>query len=272
MSAGGASVMKAGVLAGLLGALLVATPMVSELNWCCCGLVIVTGMFASWMLRSDSQGRAGTGSCAAAGLLAGFVTGAIGTPLRALLSRLAYGEARLEADLAARLEAVRQGMESSGQAPPPGMLDVMESVTRARMGLDLGAWLLLATLFACALHAFFGLLGALLGATLARRAPGPPSLPAGPPPPPAVQPDQPTDVPPGLPSARPAPEPPPGEAGSTELRWGGPVLEPRPSPAPDEARDDADAGAAEEGRGEIPLDELPMLPPEPPSPPQDRQD
>ena len=266
MSEGGASVLKAGLLSGLLGGLLVATPLVSKINDCCCGLVILTGIVAAWMLRSDSQGRASTGSCAGAGLLGGIVAAAVGTPLHAFLSRLAYGFAALEADVSQLIDAMRQGFERWGQPAPSGLLDIVATVMRASDGLETGAWLVLVTLMACVAYAFFGLLGGLLGAALTRRAPpaAVPPAPAPPMPPPVV----PHELPPP-----PLPAPADG-SGPTELRWGGPVLEARPpADEPEVPRMPEPDPIADESRGEIPPDELPLLPREPPTtPPDDRPD
>jgi hypothetical protein len=254
---GQGSVAKAGILGGLLGALLIATPFLNALNFCCCALVIACGAFSAWMLRSDSGGAASTGRCAAAGLLSGVVAALVGVPLGAFLSRAAFGAARLEAQVAEMLEVLRQSMEGSGQPLPPGFMEAFESGLRATSGLEMNGWLVASAIFSAGVHGLFGLLGGILGALMTRRAPPPP-----PPPPPAApvaEPPPPSTLPPwpaeggadgaAPPAATERPGPPVlDENGQPTVEWSGPVL------------DDAETQPAAQGRGEIPADELPFLP------------
>ncbi len=286
MSAAGGSVLRAGALAGMVGVLLVATPIVNALNYCCCVLVVLTGVFAAWVMRSDSSGRASTGAMALAGTLAGAITGLVGTPAAALFSRLANGEAQLEQMVEEALEAARKTADSLGQPVLPGMLEGMEAGMRATTGLEFNGWLVVTAIFAAMAYAFFGMLGSLGFAMSTRRsAAGPPPTvpPAAPPVPPARDlgvelPGEAGSEPPAAASTMPvvseveAASPPadsaaPREAGGS-VTWDGPVLrgsEGPPATAGD-AEDSADVAETGDQFGAIPLDELPELPPRPPRP------
>ena len=275
MSSG--SVLRAGILAGLVGAVLVATPLLNKLNFCCCALSVATAVLAAWMLRSDSAGTAGADRCALAGMISGIVSALVGIPLGAILSRLAFGTAHLHGQVDQFMEALRRELEGSGQPAPPGFLESFESGLRATSGLEINSWLVVATFLFAIVQALFGLLGGFLGALMTKRNAvpplPPPSPPPSPPPPPASSGD--SGVAPGDPleSSIPADSAPAvvDEQGHPDVRWGGPVVEGIDSP---DVTDEAGAASVEEassGRGEIPADELPFLPakrdePEDPSP------
>lgn len=283
----GGSVFRAATLAGLLGALLQATPFLNALNSCCCAFVVLVGAFAAWMLRSDSGGTASTWRCGAAGLAAGILSAIVGVPLAALLKRLAFGRAQLEQQVAETLE-----MLQGARQVPPGFEEVFEAALRATHGLELSGWLVLSALFQAFVQAFFGLLGGLLGAAITRRNPEPPSVPAptpATPPPPVASPVVPSPPAEGISPEPPASPPDPGvpmtgeappfaeirpeaptpterlvtsaepvldASGRPDVQWSGPVV--------GELAVEAGEGSDEAPEtGDIPLDELPILPPRP---------
>ena len=265
MSAQQGSVLRAGVLAGMVGAILVATPFLNILNSCCCALTVAVGAFAAWMLRSDSGGTASTERCVLAGMTSGVVSALVGIPLGAVLSRLAFGIAHLEGQVEQALEQGRQFLEGLGQPPPPGSLEGLEAGLRATSGLEINGWLVVAALFFALVQALFGLIGGLLGALMTQRQALPPTPPA--PPPPAEAPFVDPDLVAGSPAAMPPPQGVPddsapavlGEDGRPEVRWTGPVVEAAGLPSPG-APAAPQAPAPDPGRGEIPADELPLLP------------
>jgi hypothetical protein len=253
------SMARAGLLAGLVGTLLVAMPFLSKLNCCCCALTILVGAFAAWMLRSDSHGNASAFRCALAGALSGLVSAVIGIPLHAVLSRLAFGSAHLEGQVAELVESFRQGFEQSGSPPPAGFLDALESSARAANGLDINGWMIVTTVFSAMVFMLFGLFGGVIGAGITQR--------SGATPPPSVP------LPPSVPTSGPATGP---ASGPTTGPASGPAIEP-PPPAPPSAAEPESVpdgepadDAAQRGVGEIRADELPLLPPRPePGPPDD---
>jgi hypothetical protein len=161
------SIARAGFLGGLLMSVLVATPFLRQINTCCCALVVVGGLFAAWMLQTDSKGQAGVGRCAWAGLLAGLFGGLVGSFAAAAVNRLAFGAAGVEQQVAAALEGMRQLMQ--GNASPPGFDEMAEAMVRASLGADFGAWSVLIALAQSVVFAFFGLLGGLLGGLWLRK-------------------------------------------------------------------------------------------------------
>lgn len=176
------SILKAGLMGGTLAAVLHATPYVSNLNACCCALVIGAGLFSAWILQTDSGRTAGSGSCAAAGGLAGLLGGAVGVPLAALVSRVASGSGVLEERVALTMSQVRQMMEGWGVAP--GSEEIAESVVRATLGLEFSGWSIFILIVTAIVFAFFGMLGGLLGGVLMRPVAAAGRLKPPPPPPP----------------------------------------------------------------------------------------
>jgi len=219
-----ASTGRAALMSGMLTALVVSIPYVNVINQCCCVLVVLGGIFAAFILRSDSEGAASTGQCGMAGMLGGCFGGLVGAPLTALLSLVAFGRDELERRVAEAIDGVTAAFTAYGLAMPPGSLEAMAAGARATSGLDWNRWTVIVALFNAMAFSFFGLVGGLVGGALLRRR-------AAPPPPPRSIPVVPT---PPLPT--PPERPPSYEAASYE-------------PPPEET-----------GRGEIPPDELPLLP------------
>ena len=160
--------LKASLMGGMLGGLISSVPIISKANACCCALVVLGGVFAAWVLESDTKGTAGSGRCAGAGWIAGAIAGFVSVPLGGLLNRIVFGVAELERQLqegARLLEGLNSGL-------PPESLEVSESIQRAVVGIDFNAWTFVGALVMAAVFSFFGLLGGLLGHSMFRiRAP-----------------------------------------------------------------------------------------------------
>jgi hypothetical protein len=231
------SIGRAALLSGVLTTIVVSIPYVNVLNSCCCALTVLGGVFAAFVLRSDSEGAAPTGQCGMAGMLAGCLSGLAGVPLTAVLSRLAFGRAELEGRVAEALDKMTAFFSNSGLTLPPGSLEAMAAGARATSGLEWNAWTLVAAVFNAMAFSFFGLIGGLIGGALLRRRAAPP--------PPVRSP--------------PAPAPAPPEVAAADE-----PLSPDSPPSGEGAAPD---------HGEIPAEELPLLPggPErvPPPPPGD---
>lgn len=228
------SVLKAGVMGGILAGLAASVPIVNLVNQCCCGLVVVGGVFAAWVLRSDSGRTAGGLRCVMAGFLTGLVAAGIFVPLGAVLARLAFGVDRLEEDLARSLQILR---DLPVQQSPIGIA-MSEKLQRAMLGLDFNAWTLVGTAIAMPFSAAFGALGGALGSVIFRRRSAVAAWPESVAPPPAT------------PLAPPPVGVPPRDGVAAGSSSG-------------EAHVSGDAPRVVPGRpaeGEIPLDELPELP------------
>jgi hypothetical protein len=243
------SIARAAVMGGLLCAVLNATPLLSGLNYCCCLLVVLCGAFAGWVLKNDSGFSASTGRCAVAGAFSGVIGGLLGIPLQGLANRLAMGVPAIEKQIEEAMAIVRAGTKGSGEMPP-GFFDSMENAYRALFGLDVNAWTVVVTLFGATFFSFFGLLGGLIGAGIARplRRPAPPPGFASP----RVEP--PLVEPPPVPAAEwTAPE-----AEAVASVSDGIAPEPAVSPSWPDAPPPPEG---DDASGPIPQDELPRFPP-----------
>jgi hypothetical protein len=167
-----ASIMRAGLMAGSLCTIASSIPWLSSGNCCCCAWVVLSGVFAAWVLASDSAGSASTSACAWAGWLSGGLGGVLSVPLGGLLQRAMLGRAASEQQVRQVLDALAQlGLR------PPGSEDLLLAAARGGAGLELNAWTVAAACLTGATFSAFGLLGGSLGARwfLGRRpAPVPP--------------------------------------------------------------------------------------------------
>ncbi|MEM7246122.1 MAG: hypothetical protein AAF533_12315 [Acidobacteriota bacterium] len=147
------SVLKAALLGGILGGLLLSLPL---LNIACCAWVFGIGGFSAWVLKSDSRGVAGWARCSFAGWLGGFLAGFAMFPLLGLWQRF-IGDP--EAHVRDALQGAEQflGTMPQGQGGPSP--EMVEAMMRGGMLIDVNVWSLVLPLFSGALISGFALFG-----------------------------------------------------------------------------------------------------------------
>jgi hypothetical protein len=172
--------VRAASLAGLALGAASATPLLNFLNCACCSLVLLGGVFASYLYFKDvpSTPQVEWGDAALVGLFAGLLGAAVTAVLSFPLAMLGLG--------AGMWDVVQKTL--SGPDVPPSLRDAFATFGPATLAV--GA-ILISFVMNLFVYGLFSTLGALLGAALLHRratvvpvAPPPPPPPQYPPPPP----------------------------------------------------------------------------------------
>ena len=169
------SMLKPALISGAVFGIAGAIPVINWINCACCALILGCGFFAAFLHSRDSRATGvnfGPGNGATVGLISGLIYGLVSGVIGSVIN-LAFGVGDWE-------EMIEQ-IQAAGADVDPEVVEQISSFMASSGPLVL---VLIGVFFAFLLGAIFATIGGLIGGSVFKSVPQPPSYDQAPPPPP----------------------------------------------------------------------------------------